>query len=235
MTMISLRRVLLTATFILAGGIVLIAGGQDQRDDDNGGPAVRLLFRDRPSLRVAKILRVDLRTKIQGDFRTLSPDFTIAEGSFDLARARLVLEGDFLRHVGYHLERELRETFGGLKAKYPWRDVYFNIDYLEHFQVQGGKFKIPFSIEQTTSASNLDFVKRARIADDLAPARDIGIMLHGLFFNRGFGYEAGVFRGDGENSESLDNVRGQRAYALRLTGKPLRPLRLPADLGKIEI
>lgn len=197
--------------------------------------AQSFVFKNRPSLRVGKLLRVDLRARVQGDFRAFSPDLKTDEGTFDLNRARIGLDGDFLKHFQYQVEHEFRETFGGLKSKHPWRDVYIDFNYFDNFQVQVGKFKVPFSMEQTTGVANLDFVERARLADDLAPARDIGVMLHGRFFMRGFGYEAGVFRNDGENSESHDNVRGKRTYALRLTGTPLRPLRLPLELGKIEL
>jgi phosphate-selective porin OprO and OprP len=219
---------------ILVAWLPPSARGQ-ARADDTAASRVRLLLTDRPSLRVGRLLRVDLRARIQGDFRAFSPDLVTDEGTFDLNRARIALDGNFLRHFDYQVEHEFRETFGGLKSKYPWRDVYVNFDYFDNFQLQAGKFKIPFSVEQLTSVANLDFIERARVADDLAPARDIGVMLHGRFFQRGFGYEAGVFRSDGENSESHDNVRGKRTYALRLTGTPLRPLGLPLDLGKIEI
>ena len=40
----------------------------------------------------------------------------------------------------------------------------------------GGKFKVPFSLDETTSTINLDFVNRSRAADLLAPGRDRGVM-----------------------------------------------------------
>ena len=63
-------------------------------------------------------------------------------------------------------------------------------------------------MEQLTSAHRLDFVLRSRIADDLAPGRDVGGSVHGRFFERGLNYEVGVFRRDGEdeNAESTDAV-----------------------------
>ena len=90
-------------------------------------------------------------------------------------------------------------------------------------------------MEQLTSSSDLDFVNRALIAADLAPAREQGVTMHGRFFKRGLSYEAGIFRHDGENSESHTDVRGKTAYAVRLNATPFRPLRLPMELGKIEL
>jgi len=197
--------------------------------------SAQFVMRDRPSLRIGKLLRVDLRTKVQGDFRAFSPDLTVDEGTFDLHRFRLALDGTFLKYFDYQVERELRDYFGGLDPKHPWRDVYVNFNYFDDFQVQGGKFKIPFSMEELTSSFDLDFVNRALIATDLAPARDVGVMMHGRFFKRGLSYQAGIFPHDGENSESHTNIRGEPAYAVRLNATPFRPLRLPLELGKIEL
>src|SRR5262249_9053674 len=152
------------------------------------------------------------------------------EGVSDLHRFRLGIDGKFLKHFDYQVERELREYFGGLESKHPWRDVYANFDYFDNFQVQAGKFKIPFSMEELTSSFDLDFVFRALIASDLASARNVGVMLHGRFFKRGLSYEAGIFPHDGENSESHTDVRGEPAYAVRLNATPFRPLHLPLDL-----
>src|SRR5262245_60459 len=195
----------------------------------------QFVMKNRPSLRLGESLRVDLRARVQTDFRALSPDLTTDEGSFDLNRARIGVEGTFLEHFDYQVEREVRETFGGLKPKHPWRDVYVNFGYFDNFQFKAGKFKVPFSMEELAGASDLDFVNRALIASDLTPARDQGLTVHGRFFKRGLSYEAGIFRHDGENSESHTDVRGNTAYAVRLNATPLRPFHLPLDLGKIEL
>ena len=216
-----------TGCFLLA---IVIAGWLAP-----GRASAQFVMKNRPSLRIGTVLRVDLRAKVQGDFRSFSPDLTTDEGTFDLNRARLGFDGTFLKHFDYQVERELRERFGGLKPKHPWRDVYVNFDYFDNFQVQAGKFKIPFSMEQLTSSSDLDFVNRALIAADLAAAREQGVTMHGRFFKRGLSYEAGIFRHDGENSESHTDVRGKTAYAVRLNATPFRPLRLPMELGKIEL
>jgi phosphate-selective porin OprO and OprP len=233
MTMTTKRKMFqtrLSRTGRLSLIIILISGWLDP-----GQAEAQFVMSNRPSLRLGQELRVDLRARLQSDFRGFSPDLETDEGMFDIHRARLGIEGKFLRHFDYQVERELREHFGGLEPKHPWKDVYVNFDYFDNFQIQAGKFKIPFGLEQLTSASNLDFVNRALIASDLTPAREQGVALHGRFFKRGISYDAGVFRYDGENSESHTDVRGKTAYALRLNATPLRPLRLPLDLGKIEL
>ncbi len=201
---------------------------------------LRLVMHDRPSLRLGKLVRVDMRAKLQTDFRKLPAELKTGQDVFDLSRLRIGVEGDFLKHFEYQVEREFRESFGARVSKYPWRDVYLNFKYFDNFQLQAGKFKIPFGMEELTSVANLDFVSRSRVADDLAPARDLGVLLHGRFFHRGLSYEAGAFQNDGENSdghisEADRKERGGRTLALRLSGAPLRPLPLPAQLGRIEV
>src|SRR5688572_7432530 len=128
----------------------------------------------RPSLRFGDSLRVDLRAKIQADMRGFNPHLTTEEGAFDMHRVRFGVEGRFLRHFRYEAEYEFRETFGGREVKHPLRDAFVDFDYLDDFQLQVGKFKLPFSQEQNTGATNLDFILRSRIAEFLAPGRDVG-------------------------------------------------------------
>jgi phosphate-selective porin len=109
-----------------------------------------------------------------------------------------------------------------------------NFSYFNDIQVKAGKFKIPFSLDQLTGPSKLDFIHRSRIGDTLAPARDIGFELHGRFFKRGLSYQAGLFERDGENARSGGNPGGERTFAGRLTGAPLRLLPLPSAFKAAE-
>ena len=95
-----------------------------------------------------------------------------------------------------------------------------------------GKFKVPFGLEQLTGISNLDFVYRSLGANYLAPARDIGVMVHGRFFDRGLNYWAGVFQQDGENARSSKIDGADETVAVRVTGTPFRR---SAGLAKAEI
>ncbi len=223
-------------SLLLSVLICLPLSAQDETTDKNSG--VRLVFKDKPSLRFGRILRIDFRAKVQGDFRAFSPDLTTDEGQFDMQRVRFGLEGTFLKEFEYEVEREFRDSFGGRTTVTPWRDVKLNFRYFRNFQFQVGKFKIPFSMEQLTGTHNLDFVLRSRVADDLAPGRDIGASLHGRFFQRGLNYEVGVFRHGGEHEDALaaeTETIAQRTYAARVTEAPLRLLRTPKILKDLEL
>ena len=63
----------------------------------------------------------------------------------------------------------------GVTPKSQWKDVNVNLTYMKNAQVQVGKFKVPFGLDQLTGVTHNDFVYRSLGANYLAPARDIGV------------------------------------------------------------
>jgi phosphate-selective porin OprO and OprP len=176
---------------------------------------------NRPSLRLGRGTRVDLRARLQGDLRYSDAPIPDDDDNpeFEIARRRLALDGEILNLFDYQVEYEFADD------QDPWRDVYINYKQFDFLQVQAGKFKEPFSLDETTSAMNLDFVHRSRLAEFLAPARDIGVMVHGRVFDRGLlRYEFGGFDHDGVNARRNDPafVFGDRTVAGRVVVQPWR-------------
>jgi phosphate-selective porin OprO/OprP len=235
------QRLFKAAFFVPLCLCVFVFDNHVQAQDQPQDSGFRFVFNNRPSFRFGNKLRVDVRVKSQADIRAFSPDVETDEGEFDLQRVRFGLEGNFLNDFEYEIEREFRNEIGGRFARpvtNPWRDTFINFRRFGNFQVRAGKFKVPFSVDQLTSAQNLDFVLRSRVADELAPGRDVGVTLRGRFYERGLSYEAGIFRRDGEdeNAEAVDaESRGRRMYAARVTGMPLRLLDVPAAFKTIEV
>jgi phosphate-selective porin OprO/OprP len=217
------------ALLLLLSGLPSLAQEAAQDEEEASSSGVRFQFKKRPSLRFGNWLRIDFRAKFMTDFRIFSPDLNL--DLFALRRARIGIEGNFLnKKFEYQVERELRQT------SHPWRDVYVNFRHFRRVQIQGGKFKEPFGLEELTGSGKLDFTYRALISQYLTPARDIGVMAHGRFFKRGLNYQAGVFNQDGENARAKDQaITGERTLAARVWGTPLRLLRLPKPLKKVEL
>jgi len=213
--------------------------GEKKEDTSRG---FRFVFKDNPSFRFGKVLRIDVRAKVHVDLRSFSPALETKEGTFDLRRTRIGIDGKFLKHFEYEAEYELSEVLRPFEqdADSPalserLRDAYVNFTYFNDFQIKAGKFKIPLGLDQLTGISNLDFVHRSRIGDILAPARDVGVMMHGRFLNRGLNYEAGLFERDGENARFGTNPGAERTIAGRLTGTPFRLLAVPGFLKSAEL
>ena len=181
---------------------------------------IRLGWGDHPTLRAGNWLRVDFRARFQGDMRR-SAAMAAAEdddpgGALDIAKRRVGIEGRVARLVDYQLDYEL-----GVRE---WRDVYLDYRQFKALQVRAGKFKLPFGLDENTSATGLDFVYRSRISARLAPGRDRGVAAHGRVFSDRISYEAGVFKNDGDNARPSNSARvfGARTTAVRLVLVPFR-------------
>ena len=170
-----------------------------------------------PSIEAGDWLRIDFRARLQADVRkSEAPIRNDADGGLDIARRRVGVEGHVRHILGYQVEYEL----GGGK----WRDAYLDYRQFKRIQVRAGIFKLPFGLDENTSATNLDFVYRSRISSRLAPGRDRGVTLHGRVLKNAVAYEGGVFRNDGDNARPSNSARvfGKRTLAVRALAQPLR-------------
>lgn len=136
----------------------------------------------------------ELVVRTHFDVRDYDPDIDLTGGNFVFRRARIALEGTVLEDFEYELDIEARDLDD------PWRDVLVNYRRYDALNVQAGRFKMPFGLEQLTSVFALPFIERAMIANTLAPARDEGVMLHGESAGGALTYQTGVFRHDGDNA-----------------------------------
>src|SRR5262249_28154492 len=110
----------------------------------------------------------------------------------------------------------------GLTPQSQWKDVDLNYSYFKNAQFTVGKFKVPFSLDETTGVTHNDFIYRSLGAIYLAPGRDIGTMLHGSFWKHGLRYQGGVFQHDGDNARSKKIQGGGATLAGRIEFRPLR-------------
>jgi phosphate-selective porin OprO/OprP len=197
--------------------------GSAVQDNGRRDQGVRLVWRDRPSLRAGRWFRLDFTSRIQLD--TFNPgDDPPNFDDVQLTRARIGVDGELFRIVEFSVERELTDA-GDVKlnaksVKTQWRDVYGELRLSDAFRVRGGRFKIPFSLDQLTSTAQNDFVFRSLGADYLTPGRDTGGMVRGRLLGRALNYSAGVFEHDGDNSRSTKVAGGDRTWAFRVTGTP---------------
>ena len=215
-----MRKILLTALVLVAGAAS--AAAQDQRG---------LVWDDRPKFVFGEDLTLEIRAKLQLDWRRFDPP--LGEDTFDFRTARVGLKGDLTRHFDYEVERAIQQEghFG------EWKDVYLNWSTFDIVRIKAGRFKMPFGLEQNTGATDVDFAYRSLASSTIAPARDRGVMAYGELGR--LGYEMGVFVDDGDNGElkepqfveageDLENVGP--SFAARLTGDLFRTLPVPGKL-----
>ena len=172
-------------------------------------------WEEHPRLQIGDGTWIDFRARVRGDLRESEAELG-DPSAFDVARRRVGVEGRVAGVADYQVEYEF-------SSDEHWRDVYVNYRQFNHLQVQAGKFKLPFSLDENTSSANLDFVYRSRAATQLAPGRDRGVMVHGRVLNV-LRYEAGLFNRDGGNArtDNPDRVFGGTTTAGRATVQPFR-------------
>lgn len=189
-----MRRRLAYAVITLAA-LAAPAAGQDRRG---------VVWDDRPSIVFGDDLSIDLRGRLQLDGRRFDPE--IGEDEFDLRTVRIGVSGELTRHFDWEIEREIDDLIddGEIEPKWrfaDWKDVYLEWVTLDALRLKGGRFKMPFGLEQTTGVSDLDFAYRSLGSTKIAPGRDRGLMAHGELLGGAFLYEAGIFDDDGDNGE----------------------------------
>src|SRR5207244_7331098 len=118
--------------------------------------------------------------QLQADYRWYTdPADTKDIDGFLLRRARFGLEAVLFKYY----EFRFLPDFGAGQTRL--QDGYMNVHYRDDFQVTAGKFKQPFSYEQLIQDRFTPLMERSLI-DQLVPARDLGVMVHGqnLFAGR---------------------------------------------------
>jgi phosphate-selective porin OprO and OprP len=165
--------------------------------------------------------------QIQADYRGYLNDVDTTDvPTFLVRRARLGIEATVWRYFDFRLLPD----FGQGQSRI--QDAYLNVHYWDEIQFESGKFKQPFSFEELIQDRFVPTLERSLI-DQLVPARDVGLMVHGqkLLGDRldyGLSVYGGVINGD------QDNDRNKEA-AGRIVVRPLREIGVewlePVQLG----
>jgi phosphate-selective porin OprO and OprP len=184
---------------------------------DNGRPTLQLPFGE-------IVFRGRVSTTVQSPSRdrgTRRPDPR-------WQTRRLQVEGEFFDRLEFEVSRE----FGD--ADEPERDAFANVRFHRAFELRAGQFKVPFGHDALIGGANLDFVYRSLAGRQLAPGRDLGVMVHGRSRGRRLAYQVGVFRRDGDNARTPQTRGGRRAVAGRVVVAPFFSSGTPA-LAALEI
>lgn len=115
----------------------------------------------------------------------------------DIRRSRLGFKAAWKEYY----EGEVVANLGGTTGTN--LDVgYLNIAWWKPVQFRFGQFKMPMNLEELTSSNNIDFMERSFV-NSLAPAKEIGGMVHGIPFT-GTTYALAFSNGQGQNATEGD-------------------------------
>jgi phosphate-selective porin OprO/OprP len=176
--------------------------------------AAAIRYRPPASLRAGNGFRADFRVRLHADFRRFSPELPLDDGTFRFRRARVGVEGRVLDDIEYELDYETRDD------AQPWRNVFVNLRRWRAAEIRVGRFKVPYGREQLTGVFNINFIERALLANQVAPGRDTGVMLHGRVAHDAVRYQTAVFRHDGDNTRVGGERVGDALWAGRVLVTP---------------
>ena len=213
----------------------------DPQADASSGRGWTFSWKQHPSMRYGNVFRLDVEGKMQEDGHSA---YGVVKGldTWEFHRNRFGIKGYiFSKHIEYEVEHEFTEheltekdITAGVTPKSRWKDVNVNLTYFKNAQIQIGKFKVPFGLDQLTGVTHNDFVYRSLGANYLAPGRDIGAQVHGSIWKHGLEYASGVFQHDGDNARSKKIEGGGTTFATRVNGTPFRHLS-SSSIGAIGV
>lgn len=214
------------AAWVLASLFVISQQQQRPATPPGQGTATypRFEFDDQPTIRFSRDSFVAFKARVAAEHRTSDAPLDAGDEAFEVIRKRVGVEGELAGLIAFEVERELVELD-------PWRDVFVEYMQFNEARVRGGKFKLPFGLEENTSVDNLDLAYRSMASNQLAPGRDRGVMVYGRFFSRRLNYEAGWFAADGVNAKPRadhdDQVQGGSSLGGRVVVQPARGTKSP--------
>lgn len=167
--------------------------------------------------------------KLGGYIQAFCASWDPGTDTFQLRRARLVLNGAIVKDLSFKVSFDLAKSVGLLDAQVefaPFREAGLRF----------GQFLVPFSLDNTTSVADIDMVNRPAVVDALAPSRDIGSSGRDVGV-AAFGrwsiaeYTLGIFNGSGLNKADEDS---HKDFSGRLVLRPAKFLAFGGSLYRGE-
>ncbi|MCM8775078.1 MAG: porin [Candidatus Omnitrophica bacterium] len=160
--------------------------------------------------------QLKLKGRVQADGRYYIADDT-APGSntYLLRKVRPILEGTLFKYFDFRLMPD----FGGGTTSL--QDAFIDCKYWTEASLRLGKFKGPVGLERLQSdAYNL--FPELSLVSNLVPNRDVGIDLHGDFFDSALSYDVGVFNGSADGSSNDTDIHDDKDLEARLFALPFK-------------
>lgn len=146
--------------------------------------------------------QVRITGQLQADYRIYpNPGDSADIDAFLVRRARLGIEANLFDHYEFRLVPDWGNNRSVIQ------DAYLNIHHLDEVQLQIGKFRPPVGYERLIRARFMPTYERSML-DQLIPARDMGVMLHGKDLLGGrIDYALAVMNGEIASDQDSNKLR----------------------------
>ena len=171
-----------------------------------------------------------LRGLVHFDYRSFdgsAPASSIYDG-FLARRIRPTFEGTVFGKYGFRFTPEFAESGDGSaisgisQNKSRVVDAYLDARFDPAYSFRFGKFKPFVGLERLQSGSDIKFIERSYVSNNILPNRDFGLSLYGEALDKKLNYAVGYFNGvkdGGENFTSQDE-NNHKDFAARVFSTP---------------
>jgi phosphate-selective porin OprO/OprP len=142
---------------------------------------------------------------------------------FDFRRIRPTIEGTVFGLYDFKFTPEFGEAkTANATSTSGIVDAYIDARFNPWFQVRAGKFKPYVGLERLQSGSDIKFIERSYVSNNILPNRDLGASIHGDLFDNKVNYAVGIFNGvtDGGDISTAQDTNKDKDYAIRLFTTP---------------
>ncbi len=144
---------------------------------------------------------------------------------FDFRRIRPTIEGTVFGKYDFRFTPE----FGEAKTVSATStsgivDAYIDARFQPSFKVRAGKFKPFVGLERLQSGSDIKFIERSYVSNNILPNRDLGAAIHGDVLEGKLNYSVGIYNGvvDGGDITTVQDTNVDKEYAARLFATPFK-------------
>ena len=174
------------------------------------------------SIKLKGLLHIDNRNF--SDVNGLGSDGKNISG-FDFRRIRPTIEGTVFGKYDFRFTPEFGEAkTTSTSSTSGIVDAYIDARLQPSFKVRAGKFKPFVGLERLQSGSDIKFIERSYVSNNILPNRDLGAAIHGDVLEGKLNYSVGVYNGvvDGGDITTVQDTNVDKEYAARIFATPFK-------------
>ncbi len=174
------------------------------------------------SIKLKGLLQIDNRNF--SDVNGLGGDGKNISG-FDFRRIRPTIEGTVFGKYDFRFTPEFGEAkTASATSTSGIVDAYIDARFQPSFKVRAGKFKPFVGLERLQSGSDIKFIERSYVSNNILPNRDLGAAIHGDVLEGKLNYSVGIYNGvvDGGDITTVQDTNVDKEYAARLFTTPFK-------------
>jgi phosphate-selective porin OprO/OprP len=144
---------------------------------------------------------------------------------FDFRRIRPTIEGTVFGNYDFRFTPEFGEAkTANATSTSGIVDAYVDARFQPWLKVRAGKFKPFVGLERLQSGSDLKFIERSYVSNNILPNRDLGAAIHGEVLDGKLNYSVGIYNGvvDGGDNSTSQDTNQDKEYSVRAFATPFK-------------